>query len=1574
MEGNGNEKDLEEEDPKDVLKSLIPDKNIRSKLFPHQREGIVFFYNAYKNGKSRAKENLNGVILADEMGLGKSIQVILFLHGMIMNTQEFKHALLIVPAGLLDDWMDKLKTWTPKMNVLIYHHRNTELQIQLMHLQETSGVLLVSYSTFINRYNSLGTYKGKHFSWDCMICDEAHKLKNPATKTHKAVAFIPTAFNILITGTPMQNNLKEFWSLFSFISDTYLLGTYKTFKKEFETPITKGMEADSGPEERALGMELQKTLKKITEPFYLRRTKAQMQDHRAPPALQNIPSEQVLTFPKKNEYVVWIKMTPEQEAAYRKITDDTPTLSLQSSHSLIAVCTYPRSYSDVNKHEVSKVHLGASGKLTFMLALLESFATNGNFALVFSNYIKVLDIIQNSLTQTAWGKKAFLRIDGQNINERDNIIKRFQERGSKTILLLTTNVGSEGLTLTAADCVVFADLSWNQSQDAQAVGRAHRIGQTKDVQTYRLITCGTLEERIYRRQLFKGSLTRQVVGDEKNPLRHFTQDQLKGIFTLQETRVSSTQQQLEKQGAKYLNITEVFGAGFNSVAVASVCGISDHGQLLRASQGEDLEVDMARMHITETVKMSQQQIEAESHLTRQQIRTGGPVKKPVRKDKIRRRSHEPRTPGLPRKYKRYTPPFSGTRRKTVHHSKPCIVESSDSSNFSTDDEVNLSENAVPHILVSVKSKITGDSVNQRSVSSFMCNKDNDGIPELSQESTCYGTESISRPPSCSLPNSGYLHKSCSEGSIHLNTETVKNNDEDANSFSCEMSDLPGKSMCQASPCTDKTIQMAYDERISEDIAHITESDWVNQNDHDQVKVLCNVSVQSSDQGFRSGSIMQESELDEPSAFHEEIIPEGVVSSEVGQQQARVIDDKILTSRDTLDISDHISKCHSSADLDTNVPPATDVNEDMSSVTNLDPDKSSVDVVNEPSSTSTSHKDIGIPDKPSDSEYCNSNSYNNRTSLSNTRGAHSYYTCPNGNYMEEHETSHLQETSSDLTNSAIVSMSICLSDLSLAQPSESDKLIDFKQEASSHEVKFIDPVEQEHLVNGVHEEIVHPKRPQILNTHPCDDLSHSFIPVHPSELQETATLNQEGQEVQLTSEDIEVNMARMNIRETVKLPWLEAEAESHLTSQPFCTDVSVKKRVRKDRIRRRSHEPRTPGLPRKYKCYTSPLSGTRRKTVHLSKPCIVESSDTFNLSTDDEVNLSENAVPHNAVSLKTEITDDLVNQHSISSFMCSTMCNEDNDGIMDISQESTCYDTESISRPPSCSLPNSSYLHKSCSEGSIHLNTETVKNNDEDANSFSCEMSDLPGKSMCQASPCTDKTKQTAHVSRSSLFDSSYSSSTTADERISEDIAHITESDWVNQNDHDQVKVLCNVSVQSGDQGFRSGSVMQESELDEPSAFHEEIIPEGVVSSEVGQQQTRVIDDKILTSKDTLDFSDHISRCHSNADLDTNVPPATDVNEDMSSVTKSDLDKSSVDVVNEPSSTSTSQEDIGIPDKPSDSEYCNSNSYNNRTSLSNTRGAHSYYTCPKGTYMEEHETSHLQETSSDLTNSAIRTGS
>ncbi|KAG9275280.1 DNA excision repair protein ERCC-6-like [Astyanax mexicanus] len=161
----------------------------------------------------KAEGSRNGVILADEMGLGKSIQVILFLHFMIMNTHKWKNALLVMPAGLLSDWKGKLENWTPDITVLIYQNSDKELLSKLRRLQKTGGILLVSYKMFIYHHETLTTYKGMPFIWDCLVFDEAHRLKNPATKNHKVAASISAGFHILVTGTPIQNNLKEYWSL-----------------------------------------------------------------------------------------------------------------------------------------------------------------------------------------------------------------------------------------------------------------------------------------------------------------------------------------------------------------------------------------------------------------------------------------------------------------------------------------------------------------------------------------------------------------------------------------------------------------------------------------------------------------------------------------------------------------------------------------------------------------------------------------------------------------------------------------------------------------------------------------------------------------------------------------------------------------------------------------------------------------------------------------------------------------------------------------------------------------------------------------------------------------------------------------------------------------------------------------------------------------------------------------------------------------------------------------------------------------------------------------------------------------
>lgn len=219
--------------------------------------------------------------------------------------------------------------------------------------------------------------------------------------------------------------------------------------------------------------------------------------------------------------------------------------------------------------------ISESGKLVFLFALLERLREEGHRTLVFTHYRKVLDISERIL-----GNRGFkvMRLDGTitQLAEREKRITKFQTDKSYSVFLLTTQVGGVGITLTAANRVVIYDPSWNPATDAQAVDRAYRIGQTENVVIYRLITCGTVEEKIYRRQVFKDSLIRQNTGDKKNPFRYFSKQELKELFTLEDPRSSSTQMQLQAMHSRHRRTDPELDQHIAHLHAMEMFGISDH--------------------------------------------------------------------------------------------------------------------------------------------------------------------------------------------------------------------------------------------------------------------------------------------------------------------------------------------------------------------------------------------------------------------------------------------------------------------------------------------------------------------------------------------------------------------------------------------------------------------------------------------------------------------------------------------------------------------------------------------------------------------------------------------------------------------------------------------------------------------------------------------------------------------------------------------------------------------------------------------------------------------------------------
>uniref|UniRef100_A0A3Q3IJL0 DNA excision repair protein ERCC-6-like n=1 Tax=Monopterus albus TaxID=43700 RepID=A0A3Q3IJL0_MONAL len=657
--------DLKDEDEEYVnVKNcgLMLFKDLHDKLYDYQRHGVAFLYSLYRDGRK-------GGILADDMGLGKTIQVISFLSGMYDN-ELVKHILLIMPTSLLTNWTKEFAKWTPGIRVKGFHGASkAERTRNLEKVQRRGGVIITTYNMLLNNWQQLSSYHNREFVWDYMVLDEAHKIKSSATKTAKSAYAIPSKNRVLLTGTPVQNNLREMWALFDFACQGTLLGTAKTFKAEYENPITRAREKDATPGEKALGSRMSETLMAIIKPYFLRRTKTEIQKEKTngahPTKEENsdnkenqVPHHQkdsgavTPKLTRKNDLIVWTYLSSVQEEIYRQfISLDHIKELLMTSRSPLAelnilkkVCDHPRLLSagaiaklgleesaakrqqnedmETDTHSIANVPdnilISESGKLVFLFALLERLRLEGHRTLVFAHYRKMLDIIERIL-----GNRGFkvLRLDGTvtQIAERERRISLFQNDKRYSVFLLTTQVGGVGITLTAANRVVIYDPSWSPATDAQAVDRAYRIGQTDNVIIYRLITCGTVEEKIYRRQVFKDSLIRQNTGDKKNPFRYFSKQELKELFTLEDSRSSSTQLQLQALHSRHRRTDRQLDEHIAHLHAMEMFGISDHDLMfsLDINHDETVEDQEEHRYIEGRVQKAQELMKAESDLQMQ---------------------------------------------------------------------------------------------------------------------------------------------------------------------------------------------------------------------------------------------------------------------------------------------------------------------------------------------------------------------------------------------------------------------------------------------------------------------------------------------------------------------------------------------------------------------------------------------------------------------------------------------------------------------------------------------------------------------------------------------------------------------------------------------------------------------------------------------------------------------------------------------------------------------------------------------------------------------------------------------
>lgn len=513
-------------------------------LFDYQKTGVQWLWELYT-------QQVGGIV-GDEMGLGKTIQVIAFLAGLHYSKKITKPTIIVAPATVMKQWVNEFHTWWPPFRVSILHtsgsgmidigreareeedmasllpsgsNKKTETKSQQSARRIVERVIKDGH-ILVTTYSGLQSYAELLIpvEWEYAVLDEGHKIRNPNAGITIYCKELRTSNRIILSGTPMQNNLVELWSLFDFIFPMRL-GTLVNFRQQFEFPIRQGGYANASNLQVQTAMKCAETLKDTISPYLLQRFKA------------DVASD----LPKKSEQVLFCKLTKTQRDAYESFLNSDELKAIMNGKRQILfgvdilrkICNHP----DLVEHRTLSVKAGynygsgaKSGKMQVVKALLELWRSQGHKTLLFAQHRIMLDILEKFIRSIDGVN--YRRMDGTtNISARQSLVDEFNSNADAHVFLLTTKVGGLGVNLTGADRVIIYDPDWNPSTDVQARERAWRLGQKREVMIYRLMTAGTIEEKIYHRQLFKQFLINKILRDPKQR-QTFQMKDLHDLFTL----------------------------------------------------------------------------------------------------------------------------------------------------------------------------------------------------------------------------------------------------------------------------------------------------------------------------------------------------------------------------------------------------------------------------------------------------------------------------------------------------------------------------------------------------------------------------------------------------------------------------------------------------------------------------------------------------------------------------------------------------------------------------------------------------------------------------------------------------------------------------------------------------------------------------------------------------------------------------------------------------------------------------------------------------------------------------------
>ncbi|KAF5357973.1 hypothetical protein D9756_001493 [Leucocoprinus leucothites] len=542
---------------------VVIDPRLSKILRPHQVEGVKFLY---KCTTGMVVENQYGCIMADEMGLGKTLQCIALMWTLLKQSPHpgkstIEKCIIVCPSSLVKNWANELVKWLGKDTVtpLAVDGKGGKAElipkvqrwVSAQGRNVTQPVMIVSYETL----RTLTVYLA-NCSIGLLLCDEGHRLKNGESLTFQALTGLDVKRRVILTGTPIQNDLSEYFALLNFANPNFL-GSKNDFKKNFENIIVRGRDALANDTHKAESEKKLKELGSLVMKFIIRRTNDLLSKY----------------LPVKYEHVVFCHLSDFQLSLYRlfitspeikALLRGTESQPLKAINILKKLCNHPELLNlpedlkgsdnllppdytaakgggggrGANRNPAVRSEWG--GKFLVLERFLHQMrqTTNDKIVLI-SNYTQTLDLFERLCRNKKYG---YFRLDGtMTVSKRQKLVDQFNDpNGKEFIFLLSSKAGGCGINLIGANRLILFDPDWNPAADQQALARVWRDGQKKECFVYRFISTGTIEEKIFQRQANKQALSSAVVDEKEDTERHFSLDALRQLFIFNENTLCDT--------------------------------------------------------------------------------------------------------------------------------------------------------------------------------------------------------------------------------------------------------------------------------------------------------------------------------------------------------------------------------------------------------------------------------------------------------------------------------------------------------------------------------------------------------------------------------------------------------------------------------------------------------------------------------------------------------------------------------------------------------------------------------------------------------------------------------------------------------------------------------------------------------------------------------------------------------------------------------------------------------------------------------------------------------------------------